>query len=126
MVAPRLLAAIAASGTIRILKPLSILTAGEPKRALVMSWIIGSAICMLGSLNLVAPLLSMCFLTCYACMNLNSGVLDFLKDPHWRPKWRWFHWSTGFAGFVLCVTVMFLIQVYYALVVRHSAAPTLD
>ena len=32
-----------------------------------MSWIIGSGIVMIGELNLVAPLLSMCFLLCYSC-----------------------------------------------------------
>ena len=111
VVAPRLLSSIAASGTIRALRPFAILTAGEPKRALLGAYFLGSCITMLGSLNLVAPLLSMCFLLCYACMNLNSFFLDFLKDPHWRPKWRFFHWSVGLAGFVLCVFVMFLIQV---------------
>lgn len=48
-------------------------------------------------------------------MNLNSFFLDFLKDPHWRPKWRWFHWSVGLAGFLLCCVVMFMIQWIYAL-----------
>ena len=58
-----------------------------------------------GALDAVAPLLSMCFLMCYACMNLNCFVLDILKDPHWRPKWKYFHWFWGLAGFALCVTV---------------------
>ena len=71
---------------------------------------------MLGSLNLIAPLLSMCFLLCYACMNFNSFILDILKDPHWRPKWRWFHWSVGLFGFILCVTTMFLISILYAVI----------
>ena len=85
VVAPKLLSSIAASGTIRLLKPLAILTGGEPKRALFVTYCIGSCIAMLGSLNVVAPLLSMCFLLCYACMNFNSFILDILKDPHWRP-----------------------------------------
>ena len=28
-------------------------------------------------------------------MNLNCFVLDILKDPHWRPRWRYFHWYVG-------------------------------
>ena len=115
VVAPRLLASIAASGTLRFLKPFAVLTAGEPKRALLLTYAIGSAIAMLGALDLVAPLLSMCFLLCYACMNLNCFFLDVLKDPHWRPKWRYFHWSVGLFGFFLCITVMFLIQWAYAI-----------
>jgi potassium/chloride transporter 4/5/6 len=110
VVAPRLLSAIAASGTLPLLKPLAKLTAGEPKRALFVSYIIGGCLVMLGSLDAVAPLLSMCFLICYACMNLNCFFLDFLKDPHWRPRWKYFHWTSGLMGFVLCVTIMFLIS----------------
>ena len=97
VVAPRLLASIAASGRSASSSPFAVLTAGEPKRALLLTYLIGSCIAMLGALDLVAPLLSMCFLLCYACMNLNSFFLDFLKDPHWRPKWRYFHWSVGLA-----------------------------
>ena len=67
-------------------------------------------------LNAVAPLLSMCFLLCYACMNLNSFLLDILKDPNWRPRFKYFHWSTGLLGFLLCTTVMFIIQWLYALI----------
>ena len=77
VVAPRLLSSIAASGTIRLLKPFAILTGGEPKRALVMSWVIGSCIVMIGELNLVAPLLSMCFLLCYSCTT----------EAHTAPGW---------------------------------------
>ncbi len=58
-VAPMLLASISASGTIRYLKPFAVLTDGEPKRALGLSWLIGSLLVMLGELNLIAPLLSM-------------------------------------------------------------------
>ena len=57
----------------------------------------------------------MCFLLCYASMNLNCFVLDILKDPHWRPRWRWFHWSCGLLGFLLCATLMFIIAWYFAL-----------
>ena len=49
-------------------------------------------------------------------MNFNSFILDILKDPHWRPKWRWFHWSVGLFGFILCVTTMFLISILYAVI----------
>jgi hypothetical protein len=58
-VAPMLLASISASGTIRYLKPFAVLTNGEPKRALGLSWLIGALLVMLGELNLIAPLLSM-------------------------------------------------------------------
>ena len=46
VVAPRLLASISASGTIRLLKPLAVLWGGEPKRALLVSNIIGGGLIM--------------------------------------------------------------------------------
>ena len=89
VVAPRLLASIAADGMIRPLRPFAKLSAGgEPKRALAFTYFFGGLMVLLGSLNLVAPLLSMCFLMCYAFMNLTCFILDALKDPHWRPKWK--------------------------------------
>jgi len=57
-----------------------------------------------------------CFLLTYASMNLNCFFLDYLKDPTWRPRWKYFHWSSGLAGFVLCVTVQFLIDWIYAII----------
>ena len=62
IVAPRLLASIASSGTIGPFCRLAHLTAGEPKRALVVTYVLGACLVMLGSLDAVAPLLSMCFL----------------------------------------------------------------
>ena len=99
-----------------MLTPVSRLTAGEPKLALLVTYIVGGSCVLIGSLDAVAPLLSMCFLMCYACMNLNCFVLDILKDPHWRPKWRWYHWSVGLAGFLLCTSLMFIIDWLYAII----------
>ena len=67
VVAPRLLASVASGGCLRFMRPLAKLTAGEPKRALLVTYVIGGLLVLLGSLDLVAPLLSMCFLMCYAC-----------------------------------------------------------
>ena len=67
--APRLLASIAADNMLRVrlcrgkvtlsLQPFSKLTAGEPKRALVFTYLFGGAFVLLGSLDAIAPLLSM-------------------------------------------------------------------
>ena len=102
-------------GIVLTLHPFSKLTAGEPRRALVFTYLFGGCFVLLGSLDVVAPLLSMCFLLCYASMNITVFVLSILEDPHWRPRWRYFHWSVGLAGFLLCCTLMFLINWYFAL-----------
>ena len=51
IVAPRLLASIAASGTLRVLKPLATLTYGEPKRALLVTYLFGGALVLIGSVR---------------------------------------------------------------------------
>jgi potassium/chloride transporter 4/5/6 len=43
-------------------------------------------------------------------MNLNCYVLGVLKDPHWRPRWRYYHWSLGLCGFVLCFSLQFIMD----------------
>jgi len=115
VVAPRLLASIAADGMLRPMRSLARLTGGEPKLALGATYLVGAMCVLIGSLNAVAPLLSMCFLTCYSMMNLNCCLLGLLKDPHWRPRFRYFHWAVGLVGFVLCTSIMFVIDWRYAL-----------
>ena len=63
-------------------------TQGEPRRALVFTYLFGGCFVLLGSLDVVAPLLSMCFLLCYASMNITCFVLDILKVRAPRPRPR--------------------------------------
>ena len=100
---------------LRPMRSLARLTGGEPKLALGATYLVGAMCVLIGSLNAVAPLLSMCFLTCYSMMNLNCCLLGLLKDPHWRPRFRYFHWAVGLVGFVLCTSIMFVIDWRYAL-----------
>jgi potassium/chloride transporter 4/5/6 len=62
----------------------------------------------------VAPLVTVCFLTCYAALNLSCFVLAVLKAPSWRPTWRFFHWSTALVGFLLSFGLMFTVVWYWA------------
>jgi len=116
VVAPILLQSIAKEGVIKKLNVFAKQHNSEPKRALVFAYLVGGLCVLIGSLDLVAPLLSMCFLLCYSSMNLNCFVLDWLQDPSWRPRWKYYHWSVGLAGFLLCVAIMFAINYIYALV----------
>jgi len=94
--------AIAADGTVPFLvcaAPLN--AAGEPAFALFMTTGLCLCACMIGSLDMVAPLLSICFLTAYAALNFSTFVLGLTRAPSWRPTWKYFHWSLGFAGFLV-------------------------
>ena len=115
--APRILNAIAADGTVPFLNVARTLNdKGEPAIALAITTGLCLVASMIGSLDLVAPLLSICFLSAYAALNFSTFVLGLTRAPSWRPTWRFFHWSLGLAGFLLCTTLAFVITWYFALV----------
>ncbi len=62
-----------------------------------------------GDLNLIAPILTMFFLTTYGVLNITAGVEQLLKSPSFRPSFR-VHWSFSILGALGCVSVMFLIN----------------
>ncbi len=62
-----------------------------------------------GNLNLIAPILTMFFLTTYAVLNVTAGVETFLKSPSFRPKFK-VHWIFSLLGALGCAAVMFLIN----------------
>lgn len=68
-----------------------------------------AAVCV-GDLNLIAPVLTMFFLTTYMVLNVAAGIEDFLKSPSFRPTFR-VHWSLSLLGAVGCIAVMLLISV---------------
>jgi len=121
--APRLLQQIARDGILPALKPLAPLSSrGEPTRALLFTYGVAALLVLIGKLDLVAPLLAMCFLVAYAFMNCSCFALTWLKSPAWRPDWiqkkRWRAWylfTAGF-GFVLCLASMITINALWALV----------
>ncbi|CAD7972330.1 unnamed protein product [Amoebophrya sp. A120] len=123
IVAPRLLQAIARDNVIPLLNDVAPLSRhGEPIRALFYTYVVCAALVLVGELNLVAPLLTMCFLACYINMNLSCFILTWLKAPSWRPagiqrkRWRIWYKVCGLTGAVLGVVIMFIVQWAYALV----------
>lgn len=62
-----------------------------------------------GDLNLIAPVLTMFFLTTYSVLNIAAGSEQFLKSPSFRPKFK-VHWAFSLLGAILCTAVMFLIN----------------
>jgi len=121
VVAPRLLQAIAKDRIISCFNRFAALSpAGEPGRALGGTYVVAALLVLIGNLDLVAPLLSMCFLVAYAFMNMSCFTLTWLKSPAWRPsgiqrkRWRLWYMGTGFGGFLIAVGIMFTIAVWWA------------
>jgi hypothetical protein len=63
----------------------------------------------LGNLNIIAPILTMFFLTTYGVLNVAAGIENMLESPSFRPKFN-VHWSLSLLGALGCIAVMFLIN----------------
>lgn len=110
--APRVLQALARDG---VLPPiLSFLGRGhgaedEPRNGTLVSLGIAIAAVCVGDLDLIAPVLSMFFLTTYLVLNVSAAIEGFLQSPSYRPSFR-VHWSLSLLGALGCLGVMFLIN----------------
>lgn len=110
--APRVLQALARDGVLpRSLQWLGRGSGEEdlPRVGTLFTLGLALAAVWLGDLNVIAPILTMFFLTTYAVLNIAAGLEGFLKSPSFRPQFR-VHWSLSIVGAIGCVSVMFLIS----------------
>ncbi|KAL7831953.1 hypothetical protein AOLI_G00295010 [Acnodon oligacanthus] len=115
--APRLLQAVARDGIVPFLQVFGHSKSnGEPTWALLLTAGICEVGILIGSLDFVAPVLSMFFLMCYLFVNLACAVQTVLRTPNWRPRFKFYHWSLSFLGMSLCLSLMFVSSWFYALV----------
>ncbi|MBT8046206.1 MAG: hypothetical protein KJN67_03465, partial [Pontiella sp.] len=81
----------------------------DPRIATAISFVVAMAAVVLGDLNLIAPILSMFFLTAYGLLNLSAGLEGLIQSPSWRPKFK-VHYGISLLGAVGCFTVMLMID----------------
>lgn len=116
MGAPRILQAFARDNVFR---PLRYYAAGsgknsEPRRAIALTFAISQVAVMLGDLNAIAPIITMFFMITYGTLNLATFYESITKNPSYRPRFRYCHWSTALLGAIGCFAVMFLISPVWA------------
>jgi solute carrier family 12 sodium/potassium/chloride transporter 2 len=110
--APRVLQALARDGVLP--RPMAFLGKGSgaddaPRIGTIVTLgIVVAAVCI-GDLNLIAPILTMFFLTTYLVLNVSASIEGFLKSPSFRPMFK-VHWSLSALGALGCLVVMFLIN----------------
>eukprot|EP00937_MAST-01D_sp_MAST-1D-sp2_P001196 g1196.t1 len=116
--APRLLAAIAQDRLLPILTHLEAGADGKPTRALAATWFIASLPCLLGNLDAVTPIVTLCFLAMYCTMNLSCFLLAVLKEPTWRPRFNnscpGMRRITALLGVLVTLALMFITNVPFA------------
>ncbi|MGB3517365.1 MAG: amino acid permease [Elainellaceae cyanobacterium] len=112
MGAPRVLQALARDGVLP--RALKVLGTGsgrqdEPRIGTAVTLFVSAAAVCIGDLNLIAPVLTMFFLTTYLVLNISAGIEGFLQSPSYRPTFR-VPWFLSLLGAVGCLSVMFLIN----------------
>ena len=123
--APRVMQALSRDRIFRFLRPFSVGSkkGDEPRRALGITFIITLLTLWFSSgkegadaFNFVAVIVTMFFLCTYGIVNLAAFVESFGSNPSFRPRFKYFHWSTAFLGAAGCGVVMLLIDVRAAIV----------
>lgn len=128
IVAPRLLQNIARDKILTVFDRIAPLSKhGEPVRALACTYVFGAALVLIGEVNAVAPLLTMCFLVAYTFMNFSCFVLTYVRSPGFRPagmsrrRWRFWYMCTGLLGSCVCLSIMIIVSQLWAIVVLLSS-----
>ncbi len=118
MGAPRILQAFSRDNVFDWLKPFGAGSgaSNEPRRAIVLTFVIAQVCILLADLNTIAPLITMFFMLTYGLLNLATFYEAITKNPSYRPRFRYCHWSTSLAGALGCIAVMFLIDWRWAIV----------
>ncbi len=117
MGAPRILQAFARDG---LFAGLGVFAKGsgsaqEPRAAIVLTFAISQVFVLLGGLDAIAPVITMAFLITYGTLNLATFYEAATKNPSYRPRFRYCHWSVSLLGAIGCLGVMFLIAPLWAL-----------
>ncbi len=81
----------------------------DPRLATVATFLMALVGILLGDLNLIAPILSMFFLTSYGLINLSSGLEGLIDSPFWRPTFKVRPW-VSLLGAALCFGIMLMID----------------
>lgn len=81
----------------------------EPRVGTAVTLVVVVATVCIGDLNLIAPVLTMFFLTTYLVLNISAAIEAFLQSPSFRPQFK-VHWGFSFLGAIGCLAVMFLIN----------------
>jgi amino acid transporter len=113
--APRTLKAIADDGIVPKLFGKTYGPMEEPKIATLVTCAITFFGVYFGSVNVIAPLLTMISLICYGVLNLSAGIETLISNPSWRPRVS-VHWAISITGAILCLIAMLMIEPGYALI----------
>jgi amino acid transporter len=117
--APRVLQALARDEVFLLLRPFARGSRdnNEPRLGLTLTLGVTIAVILLAggresmaAFDVIASVVTMFFLSTYGMINLAAFVESFGANPSFRPRFRFFHWTTSLLGFVACLAAMALID----------------
>uniref|UniRef100_A0A6G1S8U8 Solute carrier family 12 member 5 n=1 Tax=Aceria tosichella TaxID=561515 RepID=A0A6G1S8U8_9ACAR len=115
--APRILQGIARDDVIPCFHRFAKLSSrGEPETAILFTLAIAELAVLIGNLDFIAPILTISLVMCYFFINLACTLHSLLGSPNWRPRFKYYHWSTSLLGCILCLFVMIVSSWVYFLV----------
>jgi len=112
--APRTLQALAQDGVLPKILGRGYGAGNDPRLATLLALAIGAAGILLGDINLIAPVLTMFYLTAYGLLNLSAGLEELMGNPSWRPTFR-VPAFLSLIGFALCLKMMLMISAGWTL-----------
>ena len=112
--APRILQSLAAD---RVFPVLNYFAKGHgptqnPRRGVLLSLAIALGTIAIGSLNAIAPVVSMFFLISYGLLNYATYFEARAASPSFRPRFRFFDRRLSLVGTLLCFGVMLAINAF--------------
>jgi amino acid transporter len=126
LVAPRTLQALGGDGIIPIHRANRFVAAGvgganEPRNATLVTSVIAVIFVILGSVNLVARIVSMFFMVTYGALCAISFLEHFAARPSYRPSFR-SKWYLSLFGAVMCLVLMLQMALAYAILAMVAMA----
>lgn len=109
LAAPRTLQALALDGVFPKLLAKEWGKTKEPRMATLFCLLIALLGVCFGSIDAIAPILTMFYLIAYATLNLATGLEQVLGNPSWRPTFK-VHWIVPISGVLFCLLAMFMID----------------
>ena len=88
----------------------------EPRRALVLTYLLAQAGLFYGGIDAVAPVLTNFFLITYTLTNASAALLELSGIPNFRPRWRYYSWHLSLLGAALTVFAMCFLNVKFAII----------
>ncbi|XP_076443670.1 solute carrier family 12 member 1-like [Babylonia areolata] len=89
---------------------------GEPKRGYFLTFFICVGMTCIGSLDIIAPIISNFFLMAYALINFSCFDAAMANSPGFRPSFRMFNKWCSLLGALLCAVIMFMVSWWAALI----------